>query len=399
MLRSRLALQIFGLVASSAMMLAGQDPGFGPLRGSVVDDQTGLPIGDAVIRLSRTGSSDVGPHDRAVTDETGAFELHPQGPAAPFRLDIDSPRHQPVRGHLQWPQHSAVSLRLIRYGRLAGRVTDLNGGNLVVVEDHQGVSNPRRHVTAIDSDGHFDLFPVRPGKVRLYVSTPRARDRGYRGYVSIGETVVRPVGVDAPLYTSVGSLIGSTVSGRVIDSPDTGRLTAGLWSLAAGLTSDRLWARLLPAAGEFVIPEVLPGSYELRVTEDIVGVRGDLEREGRSTFEAVAGSDVTLQVRISLPANDDTRQAPVGTGTLIGNILRPQLQPTTVLLMGVGQQTSADLRVFFLDGSGVFAFDGLEAGAYVLGAAGADESWAATLLQTRLGVEIKPGEVTRVSID
>jgi len=214
--------------ASEPLPAEGEaDLGNYPLRGRVVDAVTGEPVPDAFVFL---WPRDVPlPEERSETDEPGAVQGvgSAQGVGFPVaadgrfafsggfaararggRLDLHVESASHVNAEVPVSVPGAITVRLERGGRIAGRVVTPDGRAVpeaeVWVIDARGASSHRS--TVADGDGRFVVEGLAPGRVDVrafgYMAEGVLRDASVGRHV--GDVIVQPLVEVAFLVESLG---------------------------------------------------------------------------------------------------------------------------------------------------------------------------------------------------
>lgn len=168
------------------------------VEGTIVDDATGLPVADAVVRLRMLGSGAVPRTLR--TDDDGLYRFE-DVPAGNGFLDVAHPGYRPESIILREIRPNDVHQRPVR---LLGGM-DLNGTVVcttsggafdapVTVTLHDRYLNVGAGQVAADPAGHFTFGALRPGG--QYVVTATAP-----GYGSTSTVVLVPTSGPAPFVT------------------------------------------------------------------------------------------------------------------------------------------------------------------------------------------------------
>ena len=260
-----------------------QLPAVRKLEGTVLDAKTGAPVTGA--RLSTNEHAD----PRGTTDASGHFELRMWSARGVVQLLVQAEGYVPA-----WVDHRAYAKRPIELAPASGfrgRVLTRQGhaaSGALVFGVRKGASGDQRlpQHTYTDARGRFDLGGLRKGRCTL-----RAYLRGH-GRATRTETLYKTrqdLG-DWTLATRC-KIRGTVVAGD-------GQLAPGQWVQLSStddslhLNRSVLGNRRTDDRGRFVLPDLEPGRYRLKVGE----------REGATTELAVELTDArpirTLDIQI-----------------------------------------------------------------------------------------------------
>ena len=143
------------------------------LSGRVLEDHSGDPLAAVVLRLTQVGQQqDVAALE---TDANGRF--HAEGiTAGEYTIEVSKPNYVPVKLHLNLDTGAKpLLLRLIRYGVIAGQVTDSDGRAprrtmvFVVKRGNDGKLQRYARQTMLEESGAFRIFNLPPGEYALAV--------------------------------------------------------------------------------------------------------------------------------------------------------------------------------------------------------------------------------------
>ncbi|MCU1238419.1 MAG: hypothetical protein JWP63_6386 [Candidatus Solibacter sp.] len=258
------------LAAIAALaMTAGVPLAAESIAGRVLEDHTGNPLALVEIRLSKPGQR------MAVaeleTDTAGNFRS-PDLPAGEYSLEFAKGNF--VKASLRVRAGQTPTVRLVRCGAIAGRITDAKGQPIVgakvftmVKSGDSAVLRPTANVVGADERGQYRIYNLAPGQYGVavqYEATTKGAGAGALFYpnnqrprlftVSGGEEFA---GTDFAIQPNVLYV----VRGKV-ESPTKG--TTVELSLASaeqpGLTYA---AKQTEKDGTFLFEGIAPGSYEL----------------------------------------------------------------------------------------------------------------------------------------
>lgn len=242
-------------------------------RGRVVDAATGEPVAGASISVH----DPAGPRN-AISGVDGRFQLRGLEPRTPSLL-IGAPGYAPgsISSHIRCDEADDTPEHTVRLDRLAavrGRVVDEDGaaivgaGVLVWTSDVSGEKRGRvtgRGTTA--RDGSFEITGVLP-KSRLWLAVeaaPYVAGTSEDFEIQPGATSVEP---DFILVR------GGTLAGRITDDTGGPVRSATIRAFTPGTTEDRdaatpdltTPATVSDARGEFRLPSLSPGGYDVEVS-------------------------------------------------------------------------------------------------------------------------------------
>jgi hypothetical protein len=288
-----------------------EQTGKASVEGSVLDAVTHEPVKKASVMLNgRVGLS-------AVTDASGHFAFR-QLPAGQYTIQVHSERYPQMRGPLDTGQQLAISLVDEEQKRDIGLSLTPGASVRGHIVDEDGNPMPRCFVTAAqfrdtvmgrtlqqlgsyqsDDKGEYRASNIPRGKYYIQarcnqtVTLPHAflrrtstMDVPTLAYAPLFYPGVQDLAGAAKVEASPGADIsgidfqmvpagGVTVRGHVGSAPDRNFQLTLAPKDPLGRQFRSQIARVNPATGEFQIPNVLPGSYELVATASV---------EGRSYF-------------------------------------------------------------------------------------------------------------------
>ena len=278
---------LVALALLPATVLAQQDapPRTARLAGTVIADDTGLPIQGASVRLF--GTTQTG----TATDEQGRFELENVAPGsyfitgvmAGYALGVAGQRHPaetPTLIELEADSFRDAEIRLTPLGVLSGRIIDLNGrpvqnATISVVPARSRASCSACRTTT-DADGQYRLAGLRDGRYYVMASTPATAS------TPTGASGTYFPGTALPSQASVVDL----AAGRQVDASFT--LAESAPARVAGTVTD---SRGAPAATHIVFLDAM--QPRPRLGQPISQVATD----GRFEFTHVPPGEYTLIVR------------------------------------------------------------------------------------------------------
>jgi hypothetical protein len=117
--------------------------------GRVIEDHSGDPIAGATLRLTQSGQQ----QDAATLESDTNGRFHAESiPAGEYTIEISKPNYASLTLHLNLDAGARpLLLRLLRYGAIAGRVTD-----------SEGRAPPRTLVFVVKRGGGETLEPCCP---------------------------------------------------------------------------------------------------------------------------------------------------------------------------------------------------------------------------------------------
>ncbi len=403
----RVSVVLLTLLAT-ALPAAGQTPG--AIQGRIIDDVSGRPIARSTVSASGTG----GEH-RATTDDDGRYELARLVPGT-YRVYASAP------GYSEWQYGQLlatrggdevavrageatrrINIRLERAGAISGRIFDSEGNPMPNVEiellgDRVGggrrFSNVAVAFAQTDAVGTYRLDDLLPGQYYVRAHTGRvlslandapveSSDEVYTATLFPDATEIAAaqplrigpgqelVGIDfelatVPTHTLSGvatNLVGPFFASPLVTATRAGRPTP--------VASTRVLAD-----GSFELSGLVPGDYELRVTNaderfPPLAVKG---------FDVVVAGDMTdLVVRAPAVARvrgqivtDDAAPLPFDPSALG---IATEVRPGNGLQMRMSRDAS-------IAPDGSFVVDGV-VGPTLLDLSGLPPGWS--LLAVRLG--------------
>ncbi len=167
----------------------------GTLEVRVLEDHTGNPLANAEVSVARVGAANLAAD--LETDKSGLMRV--EGLAAgDYDLEVSKPLYVTVKAKVQVADDTtALTVRLVRYAIVSGRVTGASGGparNAVVrVLERSGVDGPLKPLgggQAVDENGEYRIFNLQPGQYAFAVSygadrssiAPKADELGIQYY-------------------------------------------------------------------------------------------------------------------------------------------------------------------------------------------------------------------------
>ncbi|MHB8797131.1 MAG: carboxypeptidase regulatory-like domain-containing protein [Thermoanaerobaculia bacterium] len=226
------------------ILLNPPDAFAGTVRGSVVDDATGLPVANAVVRVSKTRNGDVA---TGLTDSNGRFDFS-IGPSSDLSIQAVTTGYasRPLTGFTveSWETSDVEALRLVPTGTVRGRT---NRGYVCTV--------CLKNSDWCTQSTEYDTFELRapPGAWEVVAwRWPEKPSPGRAAVVVAGETIdIGEFRVDTLPPMDVPN-----VSGRVASA--FGRMPIG--NGLATLSNSTLPAVTI-SSGQFNFHDVPPGSY------------------------------------------------------------------------------------------------------------------------------------------
>jgi len=277
------------------------------LEGRVYEDHSGSALVTAAVRIFSSGERSVAAE--LETDGVGRFAATGL-PAGEYRLELSKPNYVGTTLRLSLPlrEPGPVSIRLVRLGVIAGRVTNAEGkpvpgGRVVVMAQPAGnlPLQPTRMTAMVDDTGQYRLYGLPLGKYAVAVSYASFNPGGGSGLHLYPETS-RPrlfaisggeeyLGVDFVFLPAALYRVSGTV-----ELPAAGRAVVSLLSIEQpSLPVALAWTE---SDGKFRIDGIPPGSYELVASSSVTGyggfgaILGPEPLYGRARVE-VAGEDVS----------------------------------------------------------------------------------------------------------
>jgi hypothetical protein len=290
---------LVALALLPATVLAQQDapPRTARLAGTVIADDTGLPIEGASVRLFGATQT------AAATDELGRFELENIAPGsyfitgvmAGYALGVAGQRHPadtPTLVDLQAGSLRNAEIRLTPLGVLSGRIIDTDGRPVqkatISVVPARGRGPCPACRTATDAGGQYRIAGLPDGRYYVMASTPRPRTQPQ---TSSDLGLPQPPSVASTYYP--GTALPSQASavdvaaGRHVDASFT--LAGSVATRIAGIVVD---ARGAPATSHVVLLEAKPPQLQ-----SLLSNLAEVSSDGRFEFNDVPPGDYTIVVR------------------------------------------------------------------------------------------------------
>ena len=141
----------------------------------MLEDHTGNPLANAEVSVARAGAANLAAD--LETDKSGLTRV--EGLAAgDYDLEVSKPLYVTVKANVQVVDDTtALTVRLVRYAVVSGRVTGASGGparNAVVrVLERSGADGPLKPLgggQAVDENGEYRIFNLQPGQYAFAVS-------------------------------------------------------------------------------------------------------------------------------------------------------------------------------------------------------------------------------------
>ena len=136
------------------------------IAGRVLEDHTGVPLALVEIRLLKPGQRTV--VAELETDAEGHFRS-PEVAAGEYTLEFAKANYGSAALHMQAGQSATV--RLVRGGAIAGKVTDSKGQPVpgariftMVKPANSAVLRPMASVTSADERGQYRIYGLPPGQ-------------------------------------------------------------------------------------------------------------------------------------------------------------------------------------------------------------------------------------------
>ena len=147
----------------------------GTLEVRVLEDHTGNPLANAEVSVARAGAGNLAAD--LETDKSGLMRVDGLA-AGGYSLEVSKALYVTVKTNVRTADDTtALTVRLIRYAVVTGRVTGPGGGptrNAVVrVLERPGADDPLRPIgggQAVDENGEYRFFDLRPGQYAIAVS-------------------------------------------------------------------------------------------------------------------------------------------------------------------------------------------------------------------------------------
>lgn len=347
---------------SALMTAATSAAAAGPVSGVVVEDRSGNPVGFAEVRVVRL--TDAAVLANLETDSDGRFRS-PELAAGEYRLRISKPNYLdatlPFRVEDSSPQSEPLSAKLVRYGAIAGRVTDAEGqplsGATVFAMKRAADDAPLRpsldragRVAQVDETGAYRLYHLPPGRYAVAVAYGHSTLAvgtygGLEPVPAAGSGVLLFPSNAHPKTFEVSSgdeyagidfavAPGGTCSVRgKVESPDS---RTGVWLSLVAHDQPALATAVAQAEpnGDFRFDGIPPGSYDLLASGPVLGrmqqgaALDDRPLFGRVTVD-VGATDVvglTVPVQHGRPASFILR-APADGAKCAAAIVKLTLQP------------------------------------------------------------------------
>ena len=376
-----------------------------PPVGVVVEDHTGTPVAGAVLRVSRPDRKTKTALREIRTDASGRFDLAGL-PAADYLVHVEHDNYVPVAARLRADAGAGLSLHLVRYGTVSGRLVPPAMGAVVLIEHAPEGVTPRRQRTQPDALGAFRLWNVPTGRSALAVLNPTVDTRLHRGLVTVpagpaGDVVVNGGESIDDVQIVLPPAPAASITARAVSSVRDiqGRISMQL--LPVRWPAISIVTRLVPVDNVFRIDDVLPGEYELAAAEDIRGIGPEGELRGRARV-TVSGADVELDVPMTLydASRDGNRRDEPDDGAIAASIDRdgaPALAVVVVIDVTPGRR--APVRVAWARPGDDVRFDDLPPGHYFAAARDAsahDARWAPPAGRPPPSAEVLPGVATQV---
>ena len=249
----------------------------GELKGMVIDRQTKQALGDAAIRLFRSGES-----YNLSNRDNGAFYVGDLQ-AGEYRVVVTRPRYKPFEGTVTIAvrrEASVIAALEPKPGSLAGRVTTLKGqGQPAVV-----VAIPAlRLETATDRLGAYQFQELPPGQHQVIFSQGARRLATTVVRVRSDETATENVTTSPP---AAAANRAGTISGGVSDLA-TKKPLGGAKIVVEG--KDLTVLTITGSDGSFSVADLPPGKYKLTASR-----AGYQSRSLTATVTAKAGATVSL---------------------------------------------------------------------------------------------------------
>jgi hypothetical protein len=249
----------------------------GELKGMVIDRQTKQGLGDASIRLFRTGES-----YNLSNRDSGAFHIGDLQ-AGEYRVVVTRPRYKPYEGAVSIAARREASVLAAlepKPGSLAGRVTSLRGQGTPGVT----VAVPAlRLETATDRLGAYQFPELPPGQHQVIFTQGTRRLATTVVRVRSDETATENVTTTPPV--EVANRAG-TIGGTVTDGT-TKKPLAGVKIVVEG--KDLTVLTITGSDGRFSVADLPPAKYKLTASR-----AGYQVRITQATVTAKAGATVTF---------------------------------------------------------------------------------------------------------
>lgn len=306
------------LVAAAVALAQAQD-----LAGRVIQDSSGEPLASAELKIHKAGLREL--LADLDTDRNGHFACGDL-PAGDYTIDVLKPNFITTTFPIHLP-NTALQIRLLRYGVMDGRVTNVRGeavagmvrapygqtigATRITVLAKQPGSEEFRSIrdTVLDEDGHFRFFDLPPGQYELQM--------WYYGINEGAGMQLYPDNTNPRVFTVAGGEVYNDLNFLIAPNPEykvsgTVALPApGMkFALALGLPDQPILPVAIALAqedGTFQFDKVPAGNYDLFAAgptngysqfESSIGGKGD-PAYGRMRIQ-VAGSDLTnLSVPVS----------------------------------------------------------------------------------------------------
>jgi hypothetical protein len=204
----------------------------------------------------------------------------------------------------------------------------------VAMADNRAIPNARVHYVGLSltdmitgDDGHFVTEPLPPGPVTLEIIHPDYEQTRC-------SATIAPTGGDVPLLcTPKARPVVGRVNGQAVEA--AGQPVAAARVIVTGPTSTLL---LTDAQGNFVLADLQPGSYQLRV-------------EAGGYF--IQLSSFNIEGRVTIPLTVTMRRKPIApTITFVGDAVEaPTIQyatDTATIPLGTSQAAIAELADLLL---------------------------------------------------
>ncbi len=161
------------IVALLALALGAWPAAAETLAGRVIDDQSGIPLANVGLRVAKDGVRQIVAD--LETDSGGRFRTE-EVPAGEYRIEISKSNYMPATVRLRVDAGAGpLLLRLVRFGAIAGRVSDAGGRNVpyariaVMTKGPGGILRRFGAEFQVDGRGAYRVSNLPPGQYAIAV--------------------------------------------------------------------------------------------------------------------------------------------------------------------------------------------------------------------------------------